>query len=54
MLKEPLKPTEHVPPDYKTQAGVLLSSQPLRQSTEGGPACRATETNRKLARLWRL
>jgi hypothetical protein len=26
-----------VPPDYKTQAGVLLSGQPLRQSTKGDP-----------------
>jgi hypothetical protein len=26
-----------VSPDYKTQAGVLLSNQPLRQSTRGDP-----------------
>jgi len=37
LLSEPLKPTEHVPPDYKTQAGMLLSNQPLRQSTFGDP-----------------
>ena len=36
-LNEPLKPTDDVPPDYKTQAGVLLSGQPLRQSTKGDP-----------------
>jgi hypothetical protein len=35
ILNEPLKPTDHVAPDYKTQAGVLLSGQPLRQSTKG-------------------
>ena len=37
ILTEPLRPTDHVPPDYKTQAGVLLSGQPLRQSTRGDP-----------------
>ena len=37
ILSEPLKPTDNVPPDYKTQAGVLLSGQPLRQSTRGDP-----------------
>ncbi len=37
LLSQPLKPTDHVPPDYKTQAGVLLSGQPLRQSTFGDP-----------------
>ncbi|WP_291562804.1 hypothetical protein [Bradyrhizobium sp.] len=37
LLSPPLKPTDHVPPDYKTQAGVLLSGQPLRQSTFGDP-----------------
>jgi hypothetical protein len=37
ILSEPLRPTDHVPPDYKTQAGVLLSGQPLRQSTRGDP-----------------
>lgn len=35
LLSQPLKPTDNVPPDYKTQAGVLLSGQPLRQSTIG-------------------
>lgn len=37
ILKEPLKPTDRVSPDYKTQTGVLLSGQPLRQSTKGDP-----------------
>ena len=37
LLSQPLKPTDNVPPDYKTQAGVLLSGQPLRQSTRGDP-----------------
>jgi hypothetical protein len=37
ILSQPLKPTDNVPPDYKTQAGVLLSNQPLRQSTRGDP-----------------
>ena len=37
ILSEALKPTNNVPPDYKTQAGVLLSGQPLRQSTIGDP-----------------
>ena len=37
LLSQPLKPTDNVPPDYKTQAGVLLSGQPLRQSTFGDP-----------------
>jgi len=37
LLSQPAKPTDHVPPDYKTQAGVLLSGQPLRQSTFGDP-----------------
>jgi hypothetical protein len=36
-LSQPLKPTDDVAPDYKTQAGVLLSGQPLRQSTRGDP-----------------
>jgi hypothetical protein len=35
LLSEPLKPTDNVPPDYKTQASMLLSNQPLRQSTIG-------------------
>ncbi len=37
LLSEPTKPTDHVPPDYKSQAGMLLSNQPLRQSTFGDP-----------------
>ncbi|MGA2289495.1 hypothetical protein [Bradyrhizobium sp.] len=37
ILGQPLAPTDNVPPDYKTQAGVLLSGQPLRQSTRGDP-----------------
>ena len=37
LLSQPLKPTDNAPPDYKTQAGVLLSGQPLRQSTFGDP-----------------
>ena len=37
ILSQPLKPTDNVPADYKTQAGVLLSGQPLRQSTRGDP-----------------
>jgi hypothetical protein len=32
---QPLEPTDYVAPDYKTQTGVLLSGQPLRQSTRG-------------------
>jgi hypothetical protein len=37
LINQPLKPTDDVAPDYKTQAGVLLSGQPLRQSTRGDP-----------------
>ncbi len=37
MLNEPLRPTNNPAADYKTQAGVLLSGQPLRQSTRGDP-----------------
>ena len=37
ILSQPLRPTDNVPPDYKTQAGMLLSNQPLRQSTRGDP-----------------
>ena len=37
LLNEPSKPTDHVPADYKSQAGMLLSNQPLRQSTFGDP-----------------
>lgn len=35
LLSQPLKPTDNLPPDYKTQTGMLLSNQPLRQSTIG-------------------
>ena len=34
---EPLQQADDVSPDYKTQAGVLLSNQPLRQSTRRDP-----------------
>ena len=37
MLNQPLKPTDDVAPDYKTQTGVLLSGQPGRQSTRADP-----------------
>jgi hypothetical protein len=37
ILDQPPKPTDSFAPDYKTQAGVLLSGQPLRQSTRGDP-----------------
>jgi hypothetical protein len=37
ILSQPLRPAADVSPDYKTQAGVLLSNQPLRQSTRGDP-----------------
>jgi len=37
ILSQPLKATNNASPDYKTQAGVLLSGQPLRQSTRGDP-----------------
>jgi hypothetical protein len=37
LLSHPLKPTDNVPADYKTQSGILLSNQPLRQSTRGDP-----------------
>jgi hypothetical protein len=37
MVSQPLKPTDDPAPDYKTQTGVLLSNQPLRQSTRGDP-----------------
>jgi len=36
-VSQPLKATNNASPDYKTQAGVLLSGQPLRQSTRGDP-----------------
>jgi hypothetical protein len=37
MISRPLKPTDDVAPDYKSQAGMLLNNQPLRQSTRGDP-----------------
>jgi hypothetical protein len=37
ILRQPLRPTHTVSPDYKTQSGVLLSNQPLRQSTRRDP-----------------
>jgi hypothetical protein len=36
-VSQPLKATDDTAPDYKTEAGVLLSNQPLRQSTFGDP-----------------
>jgi hypothetical protein len=38
-LRQPLKPTDNVSPDYKNQAGVLLSGQPPRQSARGTLGC---------------
>ena len=37
LLSQPPKPTDNVTADYKTQSGILLSNQPLRQSTRGDP-----------------
>ena len=37
ILSQPVKPSNNPSADYKTQAGVLLSGQPLRQSTRGDP-----------------
>jgi hypothetical protein len=37
MISQPLKPTDNVAPDYKSQAGMMLNNQPLRQSTRGDP-----------------
>jgi hypothetical protein len=37
ILRQPLMPAHTVSPDYKTQAGMLLSNQPLRQSTRRDP-----------------
>ena len=37
ILRQPLRPANNVSADYKTQTGVLLSGQPLRQSTRGDP-----------------
>jgi hypothetical protein len=36
-VSEQSNQADHVAPDYKTQAGVLLSGQPLRQSTKADP-----------------
>lgn len=36
-ISQPLKATDDTAPDYKTEAGVLLSNQPLRQSTFADP-----------------
>jgi hypothetical protein len=37
MLSQPVRASNNPPPDYKTQAGVLLSGQPMRQSTRADP-----------------
>jgi hypothetical protein len=37
ILREPLKPADNMAPDYKSQAGMMLNNQPLRQSTRGDP-----------------
>jgi len=37
ILSQPVRASNNPPADYKTQAGVLLSGQPLRQSTRGDP-----------------
>ena len=37
LLSHPVKPTDNVPADYKTQSSILLSNQPPRQSTRGDP-----------------
>jgi len=37
LIRQPLRPTHTVSPDYKTQAGVLLSNQPARPSTRRDP-----------------
>jgi hypothetical protein len=37
LLSQPLKPADNVPADYKSQSSILLSNQPLRQSTRGDP-----------------
>jgi hypothetical protein len=36
-VSSPQKATDNPSPDYKTEAGVLLSNQPLRQSTFADP-----------------
>jgi hypothetical protein len=35
--RQPLRPANNVAPDYKSQAGMLLSNQPARQSTRRDP-----------------
>jgi hypothetical protein len=37
LLSQPLRPTDNVPADYKSQAAIFLNNQPLRQSTRGDP-----------------
>lgn len=37
ILSQPVKASNNPTADYKTQAGVLLSGQPMRQSTRGDP-----------------
>jgi hypothetical protein len=37
ILRQPPRSTHAVSPDYKSQSGMLLSNQPLRQSTRGDP-----------------
>jgi hypothetical protein len=37
ILRQPLKPADNMAPDYKSQAGMMLNNQPLRQSTRGDP-----------------
>jgi hypothetical protein len=37
ILSQPVRASNNPSADYKTQAGVLLSGQPLRQSTRGDP-----------------
>lgn len=37
IINQAPQPTDNVAPDYKTQAGVLLSGQPPRQGTRGDP-----------------
>jgi hypothetical protein len=37
IARQPLRANNAVSPDYKSQSGMLLSNQPLRQSTRGDP-----------------
>jgi hypothetical protein len=37
IVRQPLKPADNMAPDYKSQAGMMLNNQPLRQSTRGDP-----------------